>query len=409
MPVTSSMPLKQTAGPREFIALMAVLMSVTAISIDAMLPALGLIGRDLQVAYPNQVQYIISLIFAGMAIGQLVCGPLSDAWGRKRLLYTSICVYLGGSILCFFATDIDMLLLGRFIQGLGVAGPYVSCISVIRDRHSGRAMARIMSLIMMIFLVVPALAPSLGQGILYMATWHYIFAMYIVYALIVIGWVKFRLPETLPPEKRIPFEMANILYGVKEILGNRTTLIYLFCAGLIFGSFMGYLITCQQVFQDQFKVGDMFAFYFACLAVIMGSASLTNSRIVERVGMRYLCIRSSVCIIAASAVFAGLHFVTDIHLWMYMAYAATLFFCFGLLFGNLNALAMEPMGHIAGMASAIIGCASSVLSISLGTFIGQSYDGSLLPVALGFLCLNIISLGLIVFEDKKFNPERKTI
>lgn len=403
---TAPIPEKQPLGQREFIALMAVLMSMTAISIDAMLPALGIIGRDLQVAYPNQVQYIISLIFAGMAIGQLLCGPLSDAWGRKKLLYASICIYLVGSVMCFWATNIEMLLFGRFVQGLGAAGPYVSCISVIRDRHSGRSMASIMSLIMMIFLVVPALAPTLGQGILYMATWHYIFAMYIIYALIVIAWVKFRLPETLLPEKRIPFATANIVHGFKEVLGNRTTLIYLICAGLIFGSFMGYLITCQQVFQDQFLVGDMFAVYFACLAVVMGCGSLTNSRIVERVGMRYICIRSSVVVIAASAIFAGMHFVTDIHLWMYMTYAAVLFFCFGLLFGNLNALAMEPMGHIAGIAAAIIGCSSSVLSIGLGTFIGQSYNGSLLPISLGFLCLNSVSLSLILLEHKKYNPER---
>lgn len=398
--MTGSVLRPSAAGGKEFIVLMAVLMSVVAISIDAMLPALGVIGEDLQVTHPNQAQYIISFIFSGMAIGQLICGPLSDALGRKTILYGSLLLYLVGSLVCFFADSIGVMLAGRFLQGLGVSGPYVASVSIIRDKFSGRSMARIMSLVMMIFIMVPALAPSLGQAILMVASWHYIYVMYIAYALVVLAWVTLRLEETLAPEHRIPFKFKTIAQSAWTVLRNRTTVVYMLCAGCVFGSLIGYLNSCRQVFQEQYAVGDMFAVYFGGLALSIGAASMVNARLVEKLGMRYISVRATVSILLLTGGLLALHSVMDIELWMFLIYAALLLFCFGLLFGNLNALAMEPMGDLAGIASAIIGSVSSFIAITLGTSIGQMYDGTLVPVLTGFIVLNAASLAFMLFEGR---------
>lgn len=387
---------------REFTILMAMLMSVVAISIDALLPALGMVTQDLKLANPNHAQYLIGLIFAGMAVGQLICGPLSDALGRKKILYAGLSLYFGGSLLCFFAAQFEFILLGRFIQGLGVSAPYVSAISIVRDKYSGRVMARVMSVIMMVFIMVPAIAPSLGQAILLYASWRSIFILYIVYALIAAAWVFFRLEETLPREKRIPFHLANIARGFSEVIHHRLTVSYTLCMGICFGSFIGYLSSSQQIFQVQFGTGKMFTVYFGMLALVFGAASLLNSRLVERLGMQYICIRSFVGIISSSAFFLAIHMFMEIDLWMFLLYAAVLFLCFGLIFGNLNALAMEPMGHIAGIASAVIGATSSVISIILGAGIGQLYNGTLVPIVSGFLILGGLALLIMLAARHKY-------
>ncbi len=382
-------------GGAEFIALMAVLMSVVAISIDAMLPALGLIGRDLHVAGPNEAQYVISSIFAGMAIGQLVCGPLSDAWGRKRIIYITVCLYLIGSAVCLVSHTLPVMLVGRFLQGLGVSGPYVSTMSIVRDKYSGDAMGRVMSLIMMIFIMTPAIAPSLGVGIITFASWRYIFGLYIVYALLVMAWVTLRLKETLPPERRISFSAAHIVSGARTVFGNRRTVCYMLAIAFVFGSMTGYLNSSQQIFQGHFAAGKMFALYFGSLALTFGLASLGNSRIVEKMGMRKLAIRAIAGIVGVSAIFLIINLVMAAPIWMFLIYVGCVFFGLGFLFGNLNALAMEPMGHIAGTASAIIGSVSSIIAIVLGTTIGQMYNDTLLPVTGGFLLFGGLALGMV--------------
>jgi DHA1 family bicyclomycin/chloramphenicol resistance-like MFS transporter len=390
---------------QEFTLLIALLMSIVAISIDALLPALGIISHDIPLAYPNQAQLIISALFLGMAIGQLVCGPLSDATGRKKVLYSGILLFLCGSVMCFFAQDINTLLVGRFIQGLGVSGPYVSAISIVRDKYAGREMAKVMSLVMMIFIMVPAIAPSLGQSILFFASWRYVFVLYIIYAVMIGLWIFLRLEETLPKEKRIPFSVVGFINGFKEVICNRTTMGYTLCMGLFFGSFVGYLNSSQQIFQMQFGTGKMFTVYFGVLALVFGVASLLNSQLVEKWGMHFISKRAVLGIITSSALFLGLHAVSDIELWMFMIYAAILFFSFGLIFGNVNTMAMEPMGHVAGIAAAIIGSVSSVISMIIGTIIGQMYNNTLIPVTLGFLIMTSIALLVMRFSDSnKTNP-----
>jgi len=389
---------------REFTILVALLMSIVAISIDALLPALGIISSEITLEYPNQVQLVISALFLGMAVGQLICGPLSDAIGRKKVLYSGILFFLGGSVLCFFAQDITTLLIGRTIQGLGVAGPYVSAISIVRDKYAGREMAKIMSLVMMIFIMVPAIAPSLGQAILLMASWRYVFVLYIVYSIAIGLWIFLRLEETLPKEKRIPFTVTGFTDGFKEVIFNRITMSYTLCMGLFFGSFMGYLNSSQQIFQVQFATGKLFTVYFGILALVFGAASLFNSHFVEKWGMHFISKRAVVAIILSSGLFLGLHTIADIQLWMFMIYAAILFFCFGLIFGNVNAMAMEPMGHVAGIASAVIGSVSSIISMVIGTAIGQFYNNTLIPTTLGFLIMTSLALVMMYVADKKNQP-----
>lgn len=385
---------------KEFTILMALLISIVAISIDALLPALGMIGEDLQLSHPNQAQYVIVFLFVGMAFGQLVSGPVSDAVGRKKVLYSGIVLYLAGSVLCFTATNLTMILAGRLIQGLGLSGPYVSAVSIVRDKYSGRDMARVMSLIMMIFIMVPAVAPSIGQGILFFASWRYIFLLYIVYSIIISLWLFFRLEETLPVEKRVPFSMKSIASGFREVVAHRATISYTICMGICFGSFIGYLNSSQQIFQVQFDAGKMFTVYFGGLALVLGIASLLNARIVGKFGMRHICILAILGIIVSSALFLALNLLAGANLWMFLLYAAILFFCFGLIFGNLNSLSMEPMGHIAGIASAVIGAVSSILSMTLGALIGQLYDGTLIPLTSGFLILGILSFLAMAYARK---------
>ncbi len=392
---------KTPISTREFTLLMALLMSVVAISIDALLPALGLLGAELGVGGSNRVQLVIGALFAGMALGQLVAGPLSDALGRKPVLFAGMLLYLAGSVFCYMAQDFHLLLVGRVIQGLGVAGPYVTAVSVVRDKYSGRDMARIMSLVMMIFIMVPALAPSLGQMVMHLAGWRAIFLLYVVYAVLVGLWIALRLEETLTPAHRLPLRVSAFTHGLRTVISNRTSMSYMLCMGLCFGSFIGYLGASQQIFQEQFGAGEAFSLYFGALALVLGLASLLNARFVARLGMRAICLHAMAAIVVASVLFLLLHAVLDtVTLPWFVGYAAVLFFAFGLIFGNLNAIAMEPMGEIAGMASAVIGAVSSVISLALGTLIGQSYNHTLIPIACGFLVLGSAAWALMRVERR---------
>ena len=392
---------RHTISTTEFTILIALLMSIIALSIDALLPALGVIRQDLTILEDNKAQLIISAIFLGMAIGQLIAGPMSDATGRKKVLYVGVSLFLIGSVIFIFAQDLNTLLLGRFIQGLGVSGPYVSAMSVVRDQYSGSQMAKIMSIVMLIFMGVPAIAPSLGQGIMLIADWRSIFMFYVAYALLITSWIFFRLEETLPPEKRIAFSTRSFIDGFKEVLTNRITTGYTLSMGLFFGSMIGYLNSSQQIFQVQFNTGKLFTVYFGLLALLFGAASLGNSFVVEKLGMRRIAQLAVKGMMLASAIFLALHYVTEIHLWMFLVFAGFIFFCFGFIFGNINAIAMEPMGHVAGIASAIIGSVSSIIALVIGTTIGQAYDNTLIPVTIGFLVLSSLACITMYMADRK--------
>lgn len=387
---------------REFALLMALLMSIVALSIDAILPALGEVGQVFSVSNSNQVQWIIIGIFAGMTIGESIAGPLSDAIGRKPILFIGLAIYLCGSTFCYFAQSFEWFLFGRFVQGLGIAGPHIAAIAIIRDKYSGDQMARIMSLVMMVFMAVPAIAPSVGQVVIHFFGWREIFVLYLIYAVMIGIWVVLRLDETLQPEKRIPMRFAVFKDGFKQVVCHRTTMSYLICAGLIFGSFISYLGTSQQIFMQQFaKSGVEFSAYFAAFAVIMGISSFINSRVVTRFGMRQISMAGISLFTLISIIFFIIQLlVTNVEFWMFLTYMAMAFLCFGVVFGNLNAIALEPMGHIAGMATAIINTVSSILSLILAAIIGQAYNGTLIPMTLGFIVLCGLAFIIMLYELK---------
>jgi DHA1 family bicyclomycin/chloramphenicol resistance-like MFS transporter len=382
---------KQKAGPSyvEFVVLMSMMMSLTALSIDAMLPALPQIGSDLNVQNGNTRQLVISIIFLGLALGQLFFGPLSDKTGRKPAIYAGYALYIAGALMSLLAISFPILLLGRFLQGVGVSAPRAVTLALVRDRFEGRAMARVMSFIMTTFILVPMIAPSLGQAILLYSGWRAIFGSFILLAIITLAWFALRLPETLAPENRAPFSLGRIISATREILKTRASLGYTVSAGLISGAFIGYLNSSQQIFQEQFALGELFPLFFAVIALSIGVASLLNTRLVIRFGMRFLVSWSLIMIFALSLIALLIALLTagQPPLWLFMTYLMLAFFCVGILFGNQNSLAMEPLGSMAGIGAAIVGSLSTLISMPLGTIIGQSYNGTILPLIVGMAVL----------------------
>jgi MFS transporter, DHA1 family, multidrug resistance protein len=382
------------AGSGEFIARIALMISLVALSIDAMLPALPTIGADLGVDRANDVQLVISALFLGLAVAQMVYGPLSDSFGRKPAIYTGFAIFIAGCLLSILARGLEVMLLGRFLQGIGAAGPRIVTMALVRDQYAGRAMARIMSLAMAVFIMVPVLAPGIGQGILLVADWRAIFGLLLAVALIALTWFALRQPETLPPARRTPFSLRSVGAAVGETFRHRAAFGYTMMAGLIFGSFVGYLTSAPQIFLRQYQTGGRFALYFGLLAACIGAAMLVNARLVMVWGMHLLCRIALTTACAVSALFFLWAWAVAGHppLWALMAYLAVTFFCNGMLFGNFNAMALEPLGHIAGVASAVVGSLTTFLSLALGTLIGRSFDGTVLPLVGGFAALGFAAL-----------------
>jgi DHA1 family bicyclomycin/chloramphenicol resistance-like MFS transporter len=391
-------------GPRlgEFVGLIALMISLVAMSIDAMLPALREIGEELGAQRANDAQLILSALFLGLAFGQVIYGPISDSTGRKRPIYAGFALFILGCLLSVAATSFAMMLAGRFLQGLGAAGPRVVAIALVRDQYEGRAMARIMSLVMGVFILVPAVAPAMGQAILLVAHWRAIFGMLLGLALISLVWFAMRQPETLARNRRAPFSVLRIGRAIRETCTHRTAFGYTVAAGLIFGAFIGFLNSAQQIFQGQYGLGRLFPLYFAVLALSLGSASWVNARLVMRLGMRRLSGVALVVLSGLSLAFFAIVVAAagDPPLWALMAYLMTSFFCIGILFGNFNALAMEPMGHIAGVAASVVGSLTTFISLLLGTVIGQAYDGTVLPLVGGFAVLAVASFAVMRWTER---------
>ena len=381
---------------------MALIISMIALSIDAMLPALPAIVADLGVARVNDGQYVISMLFAGMGLGQILFGPLSDAVGRRASMMLGFVIFATGCVLALTASDFGWMLLGRFLQGLGASGPRIITIALVRDLYRGREMARVMSFIMTVFILVPVAAPALGQLIISIASWRYIFGMFLLLTLVVSLWFFVRQPETLPPAKRCPLSLARILLDTLSILRLRVTLGYTLTMGCIFGAFIAYLSTSQQIFQVQYGLGVLFPLYFGILACAIGGASLVNARLVMRYGMRRLSRIAliSICLLSAAAWVLARIFAGHPPLELLMAYLLPLFFGFGILFGNLNALAMEPLGHVAGLGSAVVGTISTLLSVGFGIIAADAYDRTVIPLIAGFALLGLAGLALMVWTER---------
>lgn len=385
----------------EFVALTALMISLVALSTDAMLPALPEIGQDLGVQRENDSQLIVSVLFFGLAAGQLVFGPLSDSLGRKPTIYAGSAMFMVGCVVAILAPSLGVMLVGRALQGLGAAGPRSVIVAIVRDLYEGRAMARVMSFAMTVFILVPVIAPSFGQGVLLVAHWRAIFGIFLGLALIAVVWFALRQPETLPPSKRIPFSPQRILAAFREVLTNRIALGYTIASGLVSGAFLGYLNSAQPIFQDQYGLGLRFSIYFGLLASSMGAASFSNARLVMRYGMRRLSTWAIATISILSIAFFAIAYASSGQppLWVTTAYMVPAFFCVGVLFGNLNALAMEPLGHIAGVGAAVIGSVSLLLGVPLGMVIGRVYNGTVLPLVAGFAILSVAAAAVMWWAE----------
>lgn len=386
----------------EFVALMATTVSLVALSIDAMLPALPAIGEDLGVVGANHTQLVVGVLFVGMALGQMIYGPLSDSTGRRPAILIGFAIFLAGSLLALLAQSFPLMLAGRFLQGMGAAGPRIVSIALIRDCFAGREMARVMSFIMAVFILVPALAPALGQLILALAHWRAIFAALLLMGLVAATWFALRQPETLAAKNRRSFSVGVIAAGVAEVCGNRIAIGYTVATGLVFSAFLGYLSTVQPMLQVQYALGARFPLYFAVLALSIGAASFLNGRLVIRHGMHKLARLALWGLTALSLGFLVVAWWFHGHppLWSAMAWLMCTFFCVGLLFGNLNALAMEPLGHIAGVGAAVVGSVSTLISIVFGVALGQAYDGTVLPLVAGFSVLGAGALGVAAWTER---------
>jgi len=397
---------KPTKG---FISLMAILMSFVALAIDSMLPALPHIGRDLQVQNPNSIQLVISSVFLGMGFGLMIFGPLSDSYGRKPAIYLGMCIFLIGCVASIFSTSFEIMILGRLLQGAGAASCRVVTLAMIRDKYSGNAMAKVMSLVMIIFILVPALAPTIGQAILQAASWRTIFVFMFVTGILGVLWLALGQEETLTRDKRVAFSLGTVAQGIKETLLNPISRSYTLASGFVFGAFIGYLSSAQQILQVQYQLGEKFVFAFGALALSIGAASFTNSRLVDRYGMVRLCQASLVVIVALAGLFLLVTFAYHGHppLQTLLTYLLLTFFCFGILFGNFNALAIQPLGHIAGVANSVISALQTLLSVAVGSLVSYNYNGTIFPLISGFFVLGTCALLLVSHRSYADQRRRK--
>lgn len=392
---------------KEFIFLVALLTALVAMSIDTMLPAIGTMASEFGVSDPNKRQYIIGTFFAGMTIGTLLSGPISDSTGRKPAIFAGLLIYAAGSLLCLFSTSFEMLLAGRALQGVGASSPRIVSMAMVRDGQGGAAMARIMSFVMSVFMLVPILAPSIGQLVLFVASWRMIFVGFLAMAVIAAIFLQVRQEETLPKEKRVAFSAGNLFRSAREFFRFPAAWGYTVAVGFVFASFICYLGTSQQIFAEQYAQGEWFAVWFGGFAVAIAFAMIFNGRMVMRHGMRMLAKWAVRGCILLAAVFlpVALAYAGHPPLWTLGLFLFCTFFCCGILFGNYNAMAMEPVGHIAGMAAAISGTLSTLVALSIGSWFGQQYDGTVMPLAYAFLSMSVAAM--LVSEGVEWARRRR--
>jgi DHA1 family bicyclomycin/chloramphenicol resistance-like MFS transporter len=389
-------PLSYTA----FVAMMAATMSLHALAIDAMLPALPLIGREFAVADQNRLQWIVTAFVMGAGGGQLVYGPLSDRFGRRPVLLVGLGLYVGLSLLASLAPDLDQLLAARVLQGLAVAASSVLSRSIVRDRYAGPTMARVMSVVYLVFLIVPVLAPSVGQLLLLVVSWRGIFGFLAVCGASVAIWIALRLPETLRPEARRPLAAAHLAAAARFVLTEPTAVLYTLGMTAMFGSLLAYVSTVPQIFVGAFHAPQLMAATFAVCAGAMGAASYLNSRIVERVGMHRMAHIALVAFIGVTGLHAALAYGGTESLLRFAVLQSATMACFGLAVSNFGAIAMQPMGAIAGSAASIQGVISTIGGAAVASLIGHQWSGSVFFLPAGALCCGIAALGCVLIAER---------
>jgi MFS transporter, DHA1 family, multidrug resistance protein len=410
---TSAAPRLKGMGKVEFIAMMAMLMAINALAIDIMLPGLQQIGASLGVTSENHRQYVISAYLMGFAISQLLYGPLSDRFGRRVPMFTGLIVYIVSAIACVFVPSFTSLLLFRLLQGIGSAATRVITISIVRDVYGGRMMAEVMSLIMMVFMIVPVIAPGTGQTVMLFGDWHLIFIFMAAIASAVLVWVYIRLPETLDPADVRPFTLKSVARGFQIVLTNRVALCYTLANSFIFGALFGFINSAQQIYIGIYDLGVWFPVAFSAVAVMMAFSSFVNSRFVGRFGMRRLSHGALLAFMSINGLWLlltlfGPHPTPFV---LYMLFFAAAMFQFGWIGSNFNSLAMEPLGHVAGTASSVLGFMSTAGGGAIGALIGQAYDGTTLPLVAAFFVLSLIGLIFVLIAErgKLFRPHNKPV
>jgi len=387
----------KTSFEFEFIALMASLMSIVALSIDALLPALPNIASDLGVTNFQDTQLLITMIFLGLGFGQLIFGPLSDSFGRKPIVFIGFALFIIATIICVTTKDFNMMIFGRILQGIGLASPRTLSIAMVRDCYSGNYMAKILSIVVMVFILVPVIAPSMGQFLITYYNWESIFYVNLLFGILVMLWFWKRQPETLEKNRRIRFTGNIFINGTKEFFRHKDAVAFTFVSGFITGSFMVYLSTSQQIFQEQYNLADMFPYIFASLAISVGFATYLNSRFVVKYGMWRIAFMATIAYVLISVLYVII-FWSGINpsITVLLGFFALQFFAIGFLFGNLRSLAMQPLGHIAGIGAAINGFISTVMAVPIANYIGTFVIDSVLPLFIGFTIFGFLSLLIFI-------------
>lgn len=384
----------------EFIGIIALMMALTAFSVDVMLTALPEIGDAFNVTDVNHRQLVVGVYMIGFALGQIIYGPLSDRFGRKPVLYISLVVYLIGTVLSMMAPEFGHLLAGRLVQGIGCGGPRVIAIAMVRDRFEGRAMGKVMSFVMMVFIIVPVIAPSVGGAINALGPWTWIFAFLLFVGVALFAWAGIRLPETCPPENRTPLSVTGLAKAFMTVVTTRQSVGYAVSLGFMFGTLIGYVSSAQQIYQEVFGLGASFPILFGAVAIFMSGSSLANATMVERLGMRRLshsALTAMALILFASMVIDE---IVPLSLVAFTGFFGAAFFCVGLILPNFNALAMEPLGRVAGMGSSLIGAYMTGVGAVLGTIVGQSFDGTVQPLIRGCAAFAVASLVAVLITER---------
>jgi len=399
-PYVAGEPAGAPIGFVEFVALVAALMSLAALGIDSMLPALPAIGRSLGIATENQRQFIVTAFVLGFGIAQLAHGPLADRFGRRTVLLWAIGGYVIANIACAVSASFVLLLAARVFGGAMVAATRVATVAMVRDCYHGRPMARVMSIAFMVFMIVPVLAPAFGQTVLLFANWRGIFWVVAGLSLVIWTWFFVRMPETLHPDAQQPLSVRRVAGGWKQTLSDRWSLGYTLASTSLMGALYGYLNSVQQIMFDTFRHPQLLAVMFAVTAALMAGANLTNARLVMRLGTRLISHSAVIGLVVLSAIHLAVALAGYETLVGFVILQALTMGCFGLATSNFSSMAMENMGRIAGTASSVQGFTSVTFGAVIGVVIGQAFDGSTAPLAAGFLICGVVALSVVAVTER---------